>query len=186
VGFGASLLHKHFIHFIRTLQALYPLFPTPKHLCSRISCATPLVKILCQRSIKNLFERYNPSTHQTVKTHVGRLCPSVQDGTGGMHMGDSRAFSATPAGSVASKFNIDATCFLGSDPTALTMLQLDALEDFYYQQLERISRTKLWKHRELRQWEVQELRRSVEGLGVLPATGTGNVSHSGSCLKNAV
>jgi hypothetical protein len=71
------------------LEALYPLYPhlisalsafalpkAPFH-CSRSSCATPLLKILCQRSMNHLFERYNSSTHQTVKTHVGSLCLCV-------------------------------------------------------------------------------------------------------------
>ena len=93
----------------------------------------------------------------------------VQDAFRGQAAADT-ALLGTPAATVGAEFNIVLPCFLGADPTALSMVQLEALEDFHYQQLEKISRAKLGKHRELRQQQVQELRQSAEVLGVNSTT----------------
>lgn len=100
-----------------------------------------------------------------------------------MHMQDGHrwqpaadpALMSTPAATIATEFNVELPCFLGADPSALTMVQLEAMEDFHYQQLEKISRAKLGKHRELRQRQVQELRQSAEVLGDFGHQGNGSI-----------
>lgn len=84
-----------------------------------------------------------------------------------MQVGTAGREAAVGAALANAGIPLDLAALMGAHPHTLTMPQLEALEDFHYQQLEKISRVKLEKHRELRQKQVQDLRKAAEMWGGL-------------------